>query len=228
MGGRGFGHHRDRDVRPYRLGVGEMVDQLQTIRSPLPDQPTDRESAMTRRPRRASHRIRLIALAVGLTVGPVIYAIAKAPAATESQARSPLVGHPAPKIAERTITDRAFNLATLRGHFVVVDFFASWCVPCRTEQPELVKFAKEQARVRLVGVIFGDSLGNIRAMLGGWIGLYPVLNDPNGQLAINYGVDNPPSKYLIDPAGKVVAKFIGPVTAAALDLLITRAQLARG
>jgi alkyl hydroperoxide reductase subunit AhpC len=59
-------------------------------------------------------------------------------------------------------------------------------------------------------------------MLGLWRGLYPVIGDPGGTIALNYGVDNPPSKYVIDPRGRVVAKIIGPVTAVGLDSLIKR------
>jgi hypothetical protein len=47
------------------------------------------------------------------------------------------------------------------------------------------------------------------------VSLYPVVTDPGGATALNYGVSNPPSKYIIDPRGTVVAKIIGPVTAPA-------------
>ena len=166
-------------------------------------------------------------MAVGVFALGLILVLARSPLANQVQVKSPLVGRLAPEVRAESITGQAFDLHSARGHFVVVDFFSSWCVPCRTEQPELVRFAQEDPRqVRLVGIIFNDSIPNIRAFLGGWAGLYPVLADASANKAIDYGVDNPPSKYLIDPRGRIVAKIIGSVTAAELDALIERARQA--
>ena len=155
----------------------------------------------------------------------ITFALAVAPPSSQSEVKSPLLGRPAPVVTGTEITGGVFNLRSLRGHFVVIDFFASWCVPCRTEQPELVKFAEQQHNgVQLVGVIFEDTTAASRSLLGPWVGLYPVITDPGGRIALDYGVYNPPSKYVIDPEGKVVTKIIGPVTAAGLDSVITRAQ----
>jgi len=160
----------------------------------------------------------------------VIAVVATAPPVTQYQAHSPLFGHQAPAIGGPTITGQSFDLDALRGQFVVIDFFSSWCVPCRTEQPELVRFAKAQLATErgaiLVGVVFEDSVSAIGSLLGSWRGLYPVLTDPGGRIALDYGVDNPPSKYVIDPHGVVVAKIVGPVTAAGLDAVIARAKRA--
>jgi len=87
-----------------------------------------------------------------------------------------------------------------------------------------VAFAKHPyGGAQLVGVAFQDSDSSILKMLGPWVGLYPVLGDREGKFALSYGVDNPPSKYVIDPKGRVVAKIIGPVTAIGLDSLLKRA-----
>ena len=174
--------------------------------------------------RGSRHVIRWIATIAGLLVAIVVVAISVAPPSTLAEVHSPLVGHQSPAIAGTDITGSRFDLGAQRGHFVVVDFFASWCVPCRTEQPQLVKFAEEQRNgATLVGVIFLDTVAAIRSLLGPWKGSYPVMVDPGGHVALNFGVFNPPSKYVIDAKGIVVAKIIGPVTAGELDSIVSRA-----
>ena len=171
------------------------------------------------------HRVRWITLVVGVVVTALVVVLVITPPASQYAAQSPLVGHRAPAFEGTTITGQPYRLGGLRGHYVVVDFFASWCVPCRQEQGQLVTFAKEQRNgARLVGVIFNDTNGGIRSMLGPWVGLYPVIPDPGGRIALDYGVGAPPDKFLIDPRGVVVARVIGPVTAAGLNALIARAK----
>lgn len=184
--------------------------------------PIDRVGRQGQRPR---HRVRWIVLLVALAVGGIIFLLASAPPTTQLEANSPLVGHRAPAFSAVTLTGQAFHLRAGRGHFVVLDFFSSWCVPCRTEQPQLIRFAQYPPHgAELVGIVFQDSRASIRSLLGPWVGLYPVITDPQGTIALDYGVDNPPSKYVIDPQGRVVAKLVGPVTAPGLDAVIQEAR----
>lgn len=166
---------------------------------------------------------------MGLIGAVVVAVLAVSPSASQVQANSPLLGRAAPDIRGSTLAGAGFDLAGLRGHFVVVDFFASWCPACVTEQPELERFATHQASLaggyRLMGLIFSDSVPAVRAFLGPALSLYPVLPDPGGQTALAYGVRQPPEKYIIDPAGTVAAKILGPTTEARLDTMI--AQIAR-
>ncbi|MHB1087589.1 MAG: TlpA family protein disulfide reductase [Acidimicrobiales bacterium] len=177
--------------------------------------------------RRRQHVVRWIVAVVGVGLIGLTLLLAAAPPSTVYSAYSPLIGHRAPAIVGKTLgTDQSFNIRALRGHFVVVDFFSSWCVACRTEQPQLIRFAQHPyGGAQLVGVVFQDLNASALAMLGPWRGLYPVLGDPGGRFALNYGVDNPPSKFVIDPKGRVIAKIIGPVTAAGLDSVLKRATL---
>ncbi|HVX23345.1 MAG TPA: TlpA disulfide reductase family protein [Acidimicrobiales bacterium] len=173
------------------------------------------------RQRRIGHRIRWIVAAAGIVVAAMVFLLATAPPATVYDAQSPLIGRRAPAIAGPTLTAETFDLAAERGRYVIIDFFASWCVPCRQEQPQLVKFAKSPPDgAQLVGVVFNDSIAGARSLLGPWMGLYPVIPDTTGRLEVDYGVEAPPAKFVIDPSGRVVAKIIGPVTAAGLDSLI--------
>jgi len=204
------------DEQPQVSATAEtaMSDPLVTSR------PTGRGHHRIRR-----HPARWIGVVTGLVAAIVIFALAVAPQSTYSEVNTPLLGHQAPAITGPTITGDRFDLAALRGHFVVVDFFASWCVPCRTEQPQLVTFAEQQRNgALLVGMIFEDTVAGARSLLGPWVGLYPVLADPRGTIAFDYGVFNPPSKYVIDPEGRVFAKIIGAVTATELDAIIAKAK----
>ena len=169
--------------------------------------------------------MRWVALSVGVILVAVVAVVGAMSPASQYAAQSPLLGHRAPMVKGTTITAQRFDLDAQRGRWLVIDFFSSWCVPCHTEEPELVKFAKEHlGGTQLVGIVFQDSTSGIRTLLGRWVGLYPVLIDPGGQFALNYGVDNPPSKYVISPHGEVAAKIVGPVTAAGLDATIAHAK----
>ncbi len=202
--------------------------------APLSSPPTDGATTgsgqpdaveVGQRPHRGRRPARWIAVAVALATALLVYALAVAPPSTQAEVQSPLLGRPAPALVGPNIVSGTFDLRSLRGHFVVIDFFASWCVPCRTEQSQLVQFAQEQKYgASLVGVIFEDTVQGARSLLGPWVGLYPVVSDPGGRIALDFGVRNPPSKYVVDPTGRVVAKLIGPVTAAQLDAIIVRAK----
>ncbi|MDA8284847.1 MAG: redoxin domain-containing protein [Actinomycetota bacterium] len=178
--------------------------------------------------RRRRRTITWTALAVLLASG-VVTVLSLSPPAAQVEAQSPLVGQPSPAIHGPTITGRPFSLASLAGHFVVVDFFSSWCVACREEAPQLARFVAQQAGphgARLAGVIFEDTTPAIRQFLGPELGRYPVVADPGGRIALDYGVDNPPEKYLIAPNGVIFDKVVGPVTATLLDRLIAKAKAA--
>ena len=125
------------------------------------------EHPASRGHRGGRHPARWIALVALLMGAAITFALAVAPPSSQSEVKSPLLGRPAPVVTGTEITGGVFNLRSLRGHFVVIDFFASWCVPCRTEQPELVKFAEQQHNgVQLVGVIFEDTTAASRSLLG--------------------------------------------------------------
>ncbi len=178
-----------------------------------------------RRYPRSKHVIRGVIVVVSATLVGLTMLFATAKPAKTYQAFSPLVGHQAPHIAGTTLLGQRFDLDAPKGRFVVVDFFSSWCVACHTEQSQLELFAQHPYDgAQLVGVVFQDLNSSALAMFGPWRGLYPVLGDPGGKIALNYGVDNPPTKFIIDLKGRVIAKVIGPVTAAGLNSLLVRAN----
>lgn len=132
---------------------------------------------------------------------------------------SPLVGQRAPAITGRDlVSGRPVSLAADRGHYVVVNFFASWCPPCATEAPQLVAFlyAERSIHADAIGVVYDDSAGNARSFLRKEGATWPAVVDPDGSLAASYGVSNPPESFLVAPNGRVVVAIAGGLTEAML------------
>ena len=112
---------------------------------------------------------------------------------------------------------------------MLLNFFASWCPPCRTESPELVKFAYGHPagqQVAVLGVVFGDTAPNAAAFERQAGATWPSVLDPGERIAISYGVDDPPQSFLIAPDGRVVDRILGGVTAGALDRLVEHGAVA--
>ncbi|HUQ40322.1 MAG TPA: TlpA disulfide reductase family protein [Acidimicrobiales bacterium] len=151
------------------------------------------------------------------------------PAATQV-ASSALAGHAAPEIAGRELSGATLRLSSLRGRFVLVNFFATWCTPCQREHPELVKFTQRHLAaddVRVLAVIFDDDAANVRRFFAAEGGDWPVVADPRGKVALEYGVRGPPESFLVDPDGFVLTRIVGEVDADGLDRLLAQAGAAR-
>jgi cytochrome c biogenesis protein CcmG, thiol:disulfide interchange protein DsbE len=176
------------------------------------------------------HTARWAAVSLGLVLLLFVAVLATRKSAADKQADSPLLGHPAPAIAGTGLDGRDVSLASMRGKWVVVNFLASWCIPCRQEHPELVKFTQRHEAAgdaAVVGVIFDDTPANIRHFFEHLGGSWPVVNDPGGRIALDYGVRGPPESFLVDPNGFAVWKGIGQVSADGLEQLLRQGK-ARG
>jgi len=106
------------------------------------------------------------------------------------------------------------RLADHRGHIVVVNFWASWCLACRDEHETLSMVARRYAPqgVKFYGLLYNDQPDNgvkwIEQMGGQ---AYPALVDPGARVAIDYGLYGVPETFVVDQSGRVAHKFIGPV-----------------
>jgi cytochrome c biogenesis protein CcmG/thiol:disulfide interchange protein DsbE len=188
--------------------------------SPAPGGP---DTAKRRRPR----AVMIAALAVAVVVGALVAVLATRPPASSTEAASPLLGKPAPPITGTALTGGPVDLSTMRGRFVVVNFFASWCPPCQVEEPELVQFAfqhRSAGDAQVLGVVFADRNASAAHFLATTGGDWPAVGDPNGQVALQYGVRGPPETFVVAPDGLVVARLVGAVKSTDLDQVLERAR----
>lgn len=160
--------------------------------------------------RRAAPRATRLVLAVLLVVAAIV--VAELASGGSSDA-----GRAAPPLPAKALHPPAVDLAALRGRPALVDFFASWCVPCAEEAPTLRKLAASLGgRATVVAVDWDDAGGAARAFVRkhGWD--FPVLADTSGAAGEEYGLVGLPTSFVLDPRGRIVATFRGPQSEANL------------
>ncbi|MGB8933046.1 MAG: TlpA disulfide reductase family protein [Anaeromyxobacteraceae bacterium] len=120
-------------------------------------------------------------------------------------------GATAPRLALPDLGGRTVDLEALRGRVVLVNFWATWCPPCRAELPELAELWQEHKGgcFELLGVAEQSPPADL-AVASRSIP-YPILTDPRGDAAAAWSVFGFPSSYLVDPDGKVIRVFEGTV-----------------
>jgi cytochrome c biogenesis protein CcmG/thiol:disulfide interchange protein DsbE len=138
-------------------------------------------------------------------------------------------GHyPAAPVAALPVLGHAGNgsLAAYRGKVVVLNFWASWCVPCQTEAPMLQRAqrALRAADGTVLGVTYDDATPDSEHFVSQYGLTYPQLRDVNGSFAHAYGTDQLPESFVIDRQGRVVAISRGEVSQAWVDHAIAVAQ----
>jgi len=189
--------------------------------------PTDARHRAAEPPTPARHTARWVAVAVLVIATGLIAVLATRPPAATVEAKSPLLGHPAPPVGGVTVDGTRFHLPSAPGHYVVLNFFASWCAPCQIETPDLVAFEfqhRTAGDASVVSVVFNDTASAARQYQAKVGVTWPTLADANGALALSFGVRENPTSYVIAPDGRVVAAVLGGATAAGLDRIIARAE----
>ncbi|MHB8465287.1 MAG: TlpA family protein disulfide reductase [Acidimicrobiales bacterium] len=184
------------------------------------------------RPPKARRRRALIAAAVAAALAVVVLGVVSAlsVAAKHTGAAtvpSALIGRPAAPLGGETVTGGHASLGAYRGRWVIINFFASWCVPCQQETPELVRFAAAHTRPTdpaILGVVYQDDDGSVRSFIHDHGVTWPLLAYRTISAANSYGVTGIPVTFLVSPDGTVAAKALGGLRAGQLDTLLAAAE----
>ena len=170
---------------------------------------------------------RWVALGLAVVLVGFLAVLATRDPVETTLARSPLLGKPAPEVIGPGLDGSTVRLSQFRGRYVLLNFFATWCVPCQQEHDDLLRLSERHAAAgdaTVLAVIFDDEPAKVREFLdkrgGGW----PVLSDPRGKVALDFGVRGPPESYLIAPDGTVLSKIVGQVDDRAVEDLIRQAE----
>jgi cytochrome c biogenesis protein CcmG, thiol:disulfide interchange protein DsbE len=151
-------------------------------------------------------------LAVGLVALLLALLIWKVASGSGDKAQP---GKPAPNFTLNRIDKPGkLQLASLRGKVVVLNFWASWCYPCKQEAPTLAAAAKQYAgRVVVLGVDVNDFAGDARKFAHRYGLDYPIVHDNHNVTSPTYGLTGLPETFFIDRSGKVVLHVAGQVNA---------------
>ena len=132
----------------------------------------------------------------------------------------------APDLKITTLDGKPFDLAAQRGKWVVVNYWATWCVPCIKEMPDISAFVKNHKNVTAIGLAFEDTdAKDIKAFVAKHPVVYPIAQvdvmDPPKAFEPPKGL---PTTYLIAPDGTVAKRFVGPVTEQSLGEAISKGK----
>ncbi|NWG16349.1 MAG: TlpA family protein disulfide reductase [Chloroflexi bacterium] len=131
---------------------------------------------------------------------------------TGGRIAAPEIGALAPPLEGKSPDGQTLRLANWRGQPVIVNFWATWCEPCRTEMPQLQALHDRyhDQGLRILAVNLGETPAVVREWVRALGLTFDILLDANGEAAARYQLRGQPSTYVISPAGTVTHIFFGP------------------
>jgi thiol-disulfide isomerase/thioredoxin len=167
---------------------------------------------------RAAFRHKVLSAIVAVCVAGSLTAIGVIGSASGQTARPAVVAAPAfslPLLGDDS--GQQVTLGKYRGQPLIVNFFASWCEPCKTETPLLATFYRsEKGKVALVGLDENDTVGNATSFTKADGVSYPVGFDPHFAVGTAYGVNALPQTFFLNARHQIVDRVFGKVTLASL------------
>jgi len=166
------------------------------------------------------HRTRWIALTVAVLLVAFGVVLAVQHRSEASTPRLVQEHKPAPSFDLTSIDGRPVATKTLAGKTYVVNFWNSWCIPCRQEEPALQSFYgahRSEPDFAMVGVVRDDEPGPVRAYATDHHITWPLAFDPDGHAALGFGTTGQPETYVISPSGVAACGSLGPVSRAELE-----------
>ena len=187
-------------------------------------------------PRQKSTRVRLIVLlplVVFLALAALFFF--RLGSGDPSRIPSALIGRPAPETNLAAVPGLlardgkplpGIAASDFKGAVTLVNVWASWCVPCHDEAPILMQLAADK-RIRIIGINYKDQPENARRFIGRYGNPFAAVGaDANGRASIDWGVYGVPETFVIDRAGRIAYKLVGPISEGNLETVL-KPQLER-
>jgi len=162
-------------------------------------------------------------MSIGIILSvPLLFVLAKSFNYDPKALPEELTGELAPLFTLQSLDGYQISLTDTRGGPVVINFWATWCVPCVQEHQQLLEAAKayKSKDVSFLGILYGDTAEKAIIFNGKHGSAYPTLIDEGQRTNIDYGVAGVPETYVLDKEGVIVKKFTGPVLKADLDAIL--------
>jgi peroxiredoxin len=158
---------------------------------------------------------------LGLVLGLLLFRAPSpggAPASPSASVPAPVVGAPAPDFSLKTLNGDTVQLSDLRGKIVALNFWATWCAPCRLEMPDLQARAEQfPDRLAVLGVNFAETPEEVAAFRDE-VGVdFPLLLDPKADVQGLYRVLGYPTTFFIDEQGTIRFQHIGLMSGGQMD-----------
>lgn len=165
-----------------------------------------------------------IAMAIAISMVGLFVVLIGADSDGGQDARSPLLGRPAPEATGTLIDGENFDLSQRKGSWVLLNFFRADCIPCIQEHPALVDFNEQQAALGVDGaefysIVVDDSREDVEEFFANNGGDWPVVLD-HRLIDVAFGVALVPETWFIDPSGIVQARIISRVSAERLSITL--------